>query len=104
MSLRVRIYQPAKSTMQSGRSKSHVWSVEPELLTARIPDALMGWASAGDTLGELKNRLLFDTKDEAVAFAEKQGWEYMVAQPAQRTIVPKNYLDNFKWKRAQDEA
>ncbi|NDE91030.1 MAG: hypothetical protein EB059_07850, partial [Alphaproteobacteria bacterium] len=44
MSLRVRIFQSAKSTMQSGRAKTHEWSIEPELLTARTPEPMMGWS------------------------------------------------------------
>ncbi len=103
MSLRVRIFQAAKSTMQSGRGKSHEWSIEPDLLTARSPEPIMGWSSAGDTLGELKYRMHFNDKAQAIAFAEKQGWEYSVAEPAMRVITPKNYLDNFKATRPQDE-
>ncbi len=103
MTLRVRIFQPAKSTMQSGRAKSHEWSIEPELTTARTPEPVMGWASAGDTLGELKYRMHFNDKAQAIAFAEKQGWDYSVIEPAVRVITPKNYLDNFKTTRPQDE-
>lgn len=103
MTLRVRIFQPAKSTMQSGRAKSHEWSIEPEVTTARTPEPVMGWASAGDTLGELKYRMHFNDKAQAIAFAEKQGWDYSVSEPAVRVITPKNYLDNFKTTRPQDE-
>ncbi|MBY0428544.1 MAG: ETC complex I subunit [Alphaproteobacteria bacterium] len=103
MSLRVRIFQPAKSTMQSGRGKTHEWSIEPELASAHLPEPVMGWTSATDTLTELKYRMHFNDKAQAIAFAEKQGWEYSVIEPAARVIVPKNYLDNFKTTRPQDE-
>ncbi len=63
----------------------------------------MGWASAGDTLAELRNKLLFATRDEAIAFAAKQGWEYEVEEPEERVIKPRNYLDNFRYVRPQDE-
>jgi hypothetical protein len=101
--MRVRLFQPAKSTMQSGRAKTFDWSIEPEVTTARTPEPLMGWLSAGDTLGELKGRLNFRTKAEALSFIEKQGWEFVVIEPKARKVQPRNYLDNFKWHRAQDE-
>lgn len=103
MTMQVRIYQPTKSAMQSGRGKQKAWLVEPCLLTARTPEPLMGWASAGDTLGELRNKLRFATKDEAIIFAAKQGWEYEVEEPEERLIKPRNYLDNFRHVRPQDE-
>lgn len=84
--------------------RSQCWAIEPELITARTPEPLMGWTSAGDTLSELKYRLLFDTREEAVAFAERQGWDYAVAETKTRKITPRNYLDNFRWLRPQDEA
>ena len=73
--MRVRIYQPAKSATQSGRGRARGWLLEPELATARLPEPLMGWLSAGDTYGELKGRLRFATQAEAEAFAAKNGWE-----------------------------
>ncbi|MFY9287039.1 MAG: ETC complex I subunit [Alphaproteobacteria bacterium] len=101
--MRVRIYRPAKSAMQAGRANSIEWLLEPELLTARTPEPLMGWASAGDTLNELQRRLRFGCEEEAVAFAKKNGWEYTVEQPAERRIKPRNYLDNFRIVRPEDE-
>jgi hypothetical protein len=101
--MRVRIYKPAKSAMQSGRGNSREWLAEPELLTPRTPEPLMGWLSANDTLGELARRMRFPTCEEAVAFATRNGWDYVVEEPAARRIVPRNYLDNFRIVRAEDE-
>jgi hypothetical protein len=102
--MRVRIFQPSKSATQSGRAQTAEWLIEPELVTARTPDPVMGWASAGDTLGELRGRLKFENEQEAISFAEKQGWEFSVIKPKARIVQPRNYLDNFKWIRPQDEA
>lgn len=102
--MRVRIFKPAKSAMQSGRGKTHTWLVEPELVTPRVPEPLMGWVSADDTLSELKRRLRFNSREEALAFAHKQGWETVVEEPGERRITPRNYLDNFRIVRPQDEA
>ena len=101
--MRVRVYRPTKTAAQSGRGKTHEWVVEPEILTARTPEPLMGWASAGDTLGELRGRLRFSTQSEAISFATRKGWEYIVEEPAERRLTPRNYLDNFRITRPQDE-
>ena len=94
---RVRIYQPAKTAMQSGIGKTKAWVLEYEPATPREPDPLMGWASAGDTLNEV--RIQFDTLDAAVAFAKKRGLDYTVIAPKARTIRPKSYADNFRYDR-----
>src|SRR6476660_4061350 len=69
-----RIYQPAKTAMQSGRAQTRKWVLEYEPASRRDPDPLMGWSSARDTLNEV--RLRFDTPDEARAFALAHGLEY----------------------------
>ena len=94
---RVRIYRPAKTAMQSGTAKTRSWVLEYEPATPREPDPLMGWASAGDTLNEV--RLKFESLDAAVAFARKRGLDYTVISPKQRTIRPKSYSDNFRYDR-----
>jgi hypothetical protein len=101
--MRVRVYKPAKSAAQSGRGNSHSWLVEPELLTSRVPDPIMGWASSGDTLAELKRRLRFPTQEDALAFVKGKGWEAVIEEPVERRIQPRNYLDNFRITRPQDE-
>ena len=101
--MRVRVYKPAKSAAQSGRAGTHQWVIEPETVTARIPDPIMGWSSAGDTLGELKGRLRFASLEDALAFAKPRGWEPIIEEPAERRIQPRNYLDNFRIVRPQDE-
>ena len=103
ISMRVRIYKPAKSAAQSGRAKSDAWLLEPELLTPRTPEPLMGWVSSGDTMSELKGRLKFRSAEEAMAFARRKGWEYLVEEPEERKSIPRNYLDNFKIVRPEDE-
>jgi hypothetical protein len=97
--MQVRIYQPSKSTMQSGRGKLSHWVLEYEIATARRAEPLMGWISSGDTLNQV--RLKFPTKDEAVAFAERKGWEFMVQDAHQRRVRPRNYADNFRPDRVR---
>jgi len=95
--MQVRIYQPTKTAMQSGRAKTGTWTVEFELATPKAPEPLMGWTSAGDTLGQV--RLSFDSRDDAVAYCTKHGYAYSIQMPQQRQIKPKAYADNFKYDR-----
>jgi len=91
------IHRPAKTAMQSGLAQTQQWVLEYESATPRTPDPLMGWASASDTLNEV--RLRFDTLEEAVAFAKKRGLEYTVIAPQERRPRPKSYADNFRYNR-----
>jgi hypothetical protein len=92
-----RIYRPSKTAMQSGRAQTRKWLLEYEPATRRDPDPLMGWASAHDTLNEVKMR--FPTLEEAVGFAEKLGLQYTVIEPHARTPKAKSYADNFRYDR-----
>ena len=93
----VRIYKPAKTAMQSGLARTKEWVVEPEPQVGRTVDPLMGWTSGADTLAQLK--LEFDSRDEAIAYAERQGFAYTVVEPETRKAVKKSYADNFKFGR-----
>lgn len=95
--MKVRIYQPSKTAMQSGRAKTATWTLEAEIETPRRPEPLMGWISSGDTLNQI--RLTFATRDEAVAFAERKGWDYTVQDALVRRVRPRNYADNFRYDR-----
>ena len=96
--MQVRLYQPAKTAMQSGRAKTARWLIEYEPETPNRPDPLMGWIS-GDTLNQV--RIPFETEAEARAFAEKKGWSVLETQPNMRRVRPKNYLQNFNPDRVR---
>lgn len=99
--MNVKIYSPAKSTMQSGLAKTEHWVIEYELETKRGPEPLMGWTSSGDTLNQVK--LKFPTLDEAVRFAQSKGWGYTVMPAHERKVKPRNYVDNFKYVPPEDQ-
>lgn len=90
----VRIYQPTKTAMQSGRRNTKQWLVVFESGERRGIDPLMGWTSSAETRTQL--RLRFADRDEAVAFAERNGLSYEVCEPRATTIRPKSYADNFR--------
>ena len=60
----------------------------------------MGWIASGDTLNQV--RIKFDTKEEAVAFAERKGWTYAVEQEHERRVQPRNYMQNFVYKPSEN--
>ena len=97
--MRARIYQPAKTAMQSGTAKTHAWVLEYGQSSAREVDPLMGWTSSSDTQTQV--RLRFETKEEALAYAEAKGIEVTVTEPHQRKPVsrPRGYGENFATDR-----
>ena len=68
--MRARIYQPPKNAMQSGWAATHEWVLEFEPSSPRRPDPLMGWIGSADTQAQV--RLSFPTREEAVAYAERE--------------------------------
>ena len=98
--MRARIYQPPKNAMQSGRAMTHQWVLEFEPASPRRPDPLMGWSGSADTQAQV--HLHFDTRDEAVAYAEKEGIAYDLELTQQRRVKPKAYADNFKYGRIEN--
>ncbi|MFC0283309.1 ETC complex I subunit [Camelimonas abortus] len=90
-----RILQPARNVMQSGKAKSRRWLLAFDPASPREVEPLMGWTSSADTRQQL--RLWFDTREEAVAFAERNGIPYRVEEP--RPSRPRrhvSYSDNFR--------
>jgi hypothetical protein len=93
-----RIYRPAKTAMQSGRAKAQEWVLEFERGAVR-PEALMGWPSIGET--ESQVRLTFATRDEAIAFARRNGIPHQVSEPREPRRVMRAYADNFSFRRRE---
>jgi hypothetical protein len=89
-----RIYQPAKTAMQSGRANATAWVLEYEPETRRTIDPLMGWTGSADARAQL--RLHFGTKQECVAYAKRNGIPHEVREPHERTLKIKTYADNFR--------
>ncbi len=95
-----RIYKPARSAMQSGKAKSDGWVLEFEQSVKREADPLMGWTSAGETATQVK--LAFATREEAEAYARREGLAFTVqTEPPVRT-QKKSYSDNFKFGRTDN--
>ena len=94
-----RIYRPAKTAMQSGKASSRGWRLEFEPASARTIDPLMGWTSSTDMNGQV--RLTFDTREEAVAYAQRHGIPFQLVEPKEPKKIIKAYADNFATNRRQ---
>ncbi|MCB1441230.1 MAG: ETC complex I subunit, partial [Nitratireductor sp.] len=68
---------------------------EPE--KPRRIDPLMGYTSSGDMKSQV--RLTFDTREEAVAYAEREGLAYRVDEPKQPVRRQISYAENFRYDR-----
>ncbi|KAJ2461639.1 ndufs4 NADH dehydrogenase Fe-S protein subunit [Coemansia sp. RSA 2322] len=92
------IYRPSNNPMQSGRNASLKWRMDFDSLEkgARWENPLMGWQSTADCMAPV--RLDFTTKEDAIHFAEKQGWNHYVQEPQFRVIKPKSYKNNFVYR------
>ena len=96
MKIKAKIYQPCKTSMQSGRAKTKYWVFEYKPAQKNTPEPLMGWNSGG-TLEQIK--LKFDSQEAAIAYADKHGIEYELIEPKKRIVTPKSYAANFAFSR-----
>jgi NADH dehydrogenase (ubiquinone) Fe-S protein 4 len=89
------IYRPTKTATQSGNWNASHWLMDWDVLPKghRWENPLMGWQSSADFMNG--HRIQFKTKEAAIEFANKQGYEYFVQEPNQRKFVPKAYANNF---------
>lgn len=89
-----RISELERKTTQSGKANAGRWLLEFERKEPLRPDPLTGWNGSGDTKPQV--RMLFETKEAAIAYCEKHGFAYhvMAAQPV--TLKLQAYADNFR--------
>ncbi len=94
-----RIYRPAKTAMQSGKAKTKDWVLEFAPVSALRSDPLMGWTQSSDMNGQV--RLTFETRAEAVAYAQNNGLAFQLFEPKTPKRIIKAYADNFAAGRRQ---
>lgn len=92
-----RIFSPAKTAMQSGKAKTGRWLLEFEPEMPKKIDPLMGYTTSGDMKSQI--RLVFDTREEAVAYASKHGIPFRVQEPKEAKRRQISYSDNFRYDR-----
>jgi len=92
-----RIYKPARNAMQSGTAKTKLWMLEYEPEAPRVVEPLMGWTSSTDMKSQIKLR--FASKEEAIAYCEREGIAFQVMEPKEPSRRSIAYADNFAFQR-----
>ena len=92
--MKAKIYKPAKTAMQSGRSKFNKWVLKFNNNRNQKKDSFMGWNGGSNTISQVE--LKFDTKEDAVNYAKRNDIEYVVLESSERKVITKSYADNFK--------
>lgn len=94
-----RIFKPAKNAMQSGKAKTKDWQLDYEPEQPRTIEPLMGWTSSTDMNSQVSLR--FHTREEAIAYCEREGIAYQVIEPAEPLRRRASYADNFAFRRGE---
>lgn len=91
----VRIYKEAKYATQNGNRNSKSWRLEWDILGKgnRWENDLTGYQSTADYMQA--TRMSFVDKEQAIRFAEQNGWDYYVTEPKGKKFKKKDYSSNF---------
>src|SRR5262249_22827072 len=89
-----RISEIERKTTQSGKAHSGRWLLEFERQQPLRPDPLTGWNGSGDTNPQV--RITFQTKEAAIAYCEKHGFQYHLLPSAPVKLKIQAYADNFR--------
>ncbi|WP_017930430.1 ETC complex I subunit [Robiginitomaculum antarcticum] len=92
-----KIYQPARSAMQSGLAHTQHWLLEFMGPERRFIDPLTGTASSTNTLKQVE--LKFENKDDAIAYVKARNIPYQVKETQKRTRISRSYAENFDYDR-----
>ena len=91
---KVTIYRPRSSVNTQGSCSGKKWIIKFECDSSKFTYDLMKWTGSKDMSSELK--LTFETKEQAIEFANKKKWSYQIQDDYTKKIIKKNYAENFK--------
>ena len=89
-----RISQLDRRTTQSGKANAGLWMLEFERQDRLRPDPLTGWNGSRDTNPQV--RITFNTCDEAIAFAKRNGLDHHIVPATPVRLKLQAYADNFR--------
>jgi hypothetical protein len=89
---RAKIYQPVKTTMQSGKARTKFWILEFAKSNSN-KDFVMGWTSSSNTKEQIK--LKFETQEQAIAYANENNILFDLSTHKKNRLIIKAYADNF---------
>jgi hypothetical protein len=89
-----RISELDRKTTQSGKANAGRWLLEFERRQPQRPDPLTGWNGSGDTNPQV--RLTFATKEAAILYCDKHGFDHHVVPAPPVRLKIQAYADNFR--------
>jgi hypothetical protein len=89
-----RISELERRTTQSGKANIGKWLLEFERQQPLRADPLTGWNGSGDTRPQV--RMIFQTKDAAIAYCDRHGLQYHVVAAPPVKLKLQAYADNFR--------
>ena len=92
--MQAKIFKPSKTAMQSGRAKYNKWVLKFLDKNNQLKDTMMGWNGGSSTVSQIE--LKFNSKEEAISYANKNNIDYEVLETSVRKVITKSYADNFK--------
>merc|ERR1712037_29928 len=95
----VTISQTTRNVVQSADKNAQYWQIEFDT-QERWENPTMGWGSTADPLSNTHGWMHFKTKEAAIDFAHRQGWEIdQVVEPRKKILEFREYGDNFAWNK-----
>jgi NADH dehydrogenase (ubiquinone) Fe-S protein 4 len=101
---KVIIHQPSRNAMQQGVDKHKKWRLEwsrDNNFGQRWADPLMGWNATTDPLNS--SYLFFDSKEAAIQYAQRYGFEVEVEESYEEPPPARSYSDNFKYRKEEKQ-
>tara|TARA_Y100000996_G_C22208863_1_gene514549 strand:+ start:344 stop:622 length:279 start_codon:yes stop_codon:yes gene_type:complete len=92
--MKVKIFKPTKTAMQSGRAKYNKWVLKFLDKKNQLKDTMMGWNGGSNTITQIE--LKFSSKEDAINYAKKNNLDYEILETSERKVITKSYADNFK--------
>ena len=92
--MKVKIFKPTKTAMQSGRAKYNKWVLKFLDKKNQLKDTMMGWNGGSNTITQIE--LKFSSKEDAINYAKKNNIDYEILETSERRVITKSYADNFK--------
>ena len=92
MKQKAKIYQPAKTAMQSGNARTKFWILEFNKSNSN-KDFVMGWTSSSNTDEQIK--LKFETQEQAITYAKENNIQFDLITNKKNKLIIKAYADNF---------
>jgi hypothetical protein len=86
------IYKPARSAMTSGKARTRQWKLRFEPRSSQYIEPLMAWTGSDDTLSQIE--LTFPSVEAAVAYARRQGLQFVVQGGAAAAASVRSMADS----------